>query len=56
MRRALLAAIIIIPTAYVLSLLFIVPPTEEARAVASVLFAWVGILTGLFGFVVWKLR
>ena len=51
-----MAALIAIPIAYVLALLFIVPPTEEAHAVASVLFAWCGVLVAAYGYLLWRLR
>lgn len=38
--------------AYVLARIFIVPPTDEARAVASVLFAFTGAIAAIYGYII----
>jgi hypothetical protein len=41
---------------YVLALIFVVPNTEEAHAVASTLFAAFGLNYAAYSFIIWRTR
>lgn len=55
-RALLLAWIAFVAVAYILARIFVVPDTDEARAVASVLFASGGLIAAAFGFILWRTR
>lgn len=55
-RILLLAWIVFVVVAYILARIFIVPDTDEARAVASVLFASGGLIGAVSGSILWRAR